>query len=239
VVTSAVEALAELRSSTAAMIRGVEAERWTDVDVHGPSLLPGWTRGHVLTHVARNADAISRALDGALRGEIVARYPQGRARRDADIQAGAVRGCAEQIADVRDSAGRLDQLFAAVADADGWELTADDRSAARWVRARWREVEIHRVDLAGAYTADQWPATFIRHLLPKLVDGLGERSSGALHIEIATTGSKSDLGGRMWTVGDGDATPVVGPDWAVLAWLVGRPVAQHVLHVTPELRPWL
>ncbi|MEV7393377.1 maleylpyruvate isomerase N-terminal domain-containing protein, partial [Streptomyces sp. NPDC091215] len=32
------------------------AARFTDADVRAPSLLPGWSRGHVLTHVARNAD---------------------------------------------------------------------------------------------------------------------------------------------------------------------------------------
>ncbi len=33
------------------------AARLTDEDLRAPSLLPGWTRGHVLAHVARNADS--------------------------------------------------------------------------------------------------------------------------------------------------------------------------------------
>src|SRR5215472_17296509 len=34
----------------------------TDAAAREPSLLPGWTRGHVLTHVARNADGLGNLL---------------------------------------------------------------------------------------------------------------------------------------------------------------------------------
>lgn len=30
----------------------------------GPSRLPGWSRGHVATHLARNADAFTRLVNG-------------------------------------------------------------------------------------------------------------------------------------------------------------------------------
>src|ERR1035441_5721059 len=33
---------------------------FTDAQVREPSLLPGWTRGHGLSHVARNADGLDR-----------------------------------------------------------------------------------------------------------------------------------------------------------------------------------
>ena len=36
---------------------------------------PGWTVGHVLAHLARNADGHTRRLEGALKGREVARYP--------------------------------------------------------------------------------------------------------------------------------------------------------------------
>jgi maleylpyruvate isomerase len=49
------------------------AERITDEQVRSPSRLPGWTIGHVLTHVARNADGHARRLAAALRGENVPR----------------------------------------------------------------------------------------------------------------------------------------------------------------------
>jgi maleylpyruvate isomerase len=232
--------LATLRTSTVGLLRGVDAERWTDDEVLAPSLLPGWTRGHVLAHLARSADGISRTLAGALRGERVPRYPGGSAGRAADIEAGSTRGFAELTADVRESADRLDRLFAAIADADGWDLPTEDLPAREYVVRRWREVEIHRVDLAGAYTADQWPAEFVDHLLPQAVSDIADQGAGPLRIEVAPDGSvTSDLGGRVWTVGTGRPTVVTGPDWALVAWLIGRPAATAgALSEMPELPTW-
>jgi maleylpyruvate isomerase len=72
----------------------------TDEQVRSPSRLPGWTIGHVLTHLARNADGHSRRLDGALRGADVPRYPGGSAQRDSEIDAGAPRPAADIITDL-------------------------------------------------------------------------------------------------------------------------------------------
>ena len=138
--------LANLRSSTSALLLGLAAEKWADDDMRAPSLLPGWTRGHVLTHIARNADSISATVAGAQRGEIVKRYPGGPEQRNADIEAGAARSAVDLLADVRESAEKLDRLFAAAADIDGWDLACDNRSVGEYVTVRWREVEVHRVD---------------------------------------------------------------------------------------------
>ena len=73
----------------------------TDADVRAPSLLPGWTRGHVLAHLARNADSHERMLLAAARGEVAAQYPGGRDQRAGAIEAGAGRPAAALVADVR------------------------------------------------------------------------------------------------------------------------------------------
>ena len=67
----------------------------TDFDPRQPSLLPDWTVGHVLTHIARNADSMIRMLDG------LDQYEGGIEGRRADIEAGAGRPPDELIADVR------------------------------------------------------------------------------------------------------------------------------------------
>ena len=41
-----------------------------DAAVREASLCPPWSRGHVLTHLARNADSVVRRLEGAMRDEI-------------------------------------------------------------------------------------------------------------------------------------------------------------------------
>lgn len=48
-----------------------------DGDVRSPSQLPGWTVGHVLAHLARNADAHARRLTGSLAGLDVPKYENG------------------------------------------------------------------------------------------------------------------------------------------------------------------
>ena len=54
------------------------AEGLTAEQARAPSLLPSWTRGHVLTHVARNADALANLLHTARTGEDRGRLRQRR-----------------------------------------------------------------------------------------------------------------------------------------------------------------
>ena len=233
--------LAAIRSSTASLHRGLELERWSDDDVRAPSLLPGWSRGHVLTHIARNADGISATLSGALHGEVVARYPGGPVSRQADIEAGAGRSVTELLADVRESAQRLDRLWSEVAEADAWRApSSEGRTVDEWPLRRWREIEIHRVDLDGAYTADQWPPEFVAYLLPLLAADLDTRTEESLAVHVSGAGTvSSELVGRTWTTGDGSRA-VSGPDWAVLAWLVGRPtIAAAAIADLPTISPWI
>jgi maleylpyruvate isomerase len=234
-------ALQALRASTADLVQGLEAQKWTDADIAAPSLCDGWTRGHVLTHIARNADGISATLAGALRGDIVPRYPDGWDARNEAIAAGATRPVAVLLADVQDTADRLDRVLGAISDADGWQLTTDqDHPAEHWVRQRWREVEIHRVDLAGNYTPDRWPALLVTTELADATATLADRVDGAVRVEVAAQGSVApELVGQVWQAGEGDPVEVAGPDWAVLAWLVGRgSLAQDALTATPNLRAW-
>ena len=231
-----------LRASTADLLQALDGVQWSDADVEAPSLCRGWTRGHVLTHLARNADGIAETLKGALNGEVVARYPDGWDARNADIEAGAKRPATTIIADVRESAQRLDRVLGAVQDADAWEAPTDEgRPAEHWLFARWKEVEVHRVDLAGEYTPRHWPAQLVAALLPKAAQDLADRAPGALRVVVTEEGSAStDLVGRTWTAGEGAApTEVAGPDWAVLAWLTGRgDVVRDALPDQPELADW-
>src|SRR5579872_1795438 len=84
----------------------------TDEDVRRPTVLPGWSVGHVLTHLARNADSHLRRIAAASRGEVVDQYEGGPEGRAAEIEAGARRQAAELVADVRSSAEHVDASFA-------------------------------------------------------------------------------------------------------------------------------
>src|SRR5689334_24460238 len=91
-----------------------------DVAVRRPSLLPGWTVGHLLTHLARNADSVVRRLDGARRHEIVDQYEGGFEGRAADIESGAARTLAALADDVATSSAAVDDAFATFPD-DAWD----------------------------------------------------------------------------------------------------------------------
>jgi len=234
-------ALVGVRASTADLLEWLAGLDWTAADVAAPSLCDGWTRGHVLTHLARNADGIAETLAGALRDEIVERYPDGWDARNAAIDAGSDRSFAELAADVRDSARRLEDAFAAVDAADGWSLETEHGHPARdWPFARWKEVEIHRLDLAAGHGPDRWPPAMVAALVEREAARLSGRVTSPLVVAIDAEGSVvPELAGRSWRVGDGAPVEVRGPDWAVLAWLVGRAaVVADVLTATPELAPY-
>ncbi len=67
-----------------------DARTLSEADLRAPSLLPGWTRAHVVAHVARNADAMRNVLAGARSGESRPAYASAEAR-EAGIEQGAGR----------------------------------------------------------------------------------------------------------------------------------------------------
>src|SRR4051794_2658142 len=139
--------------------------------VPAPSLLPGWTVGHVLTHVARNADAYTNLLTWARTGVETPAYASAAARVEG-IDAGAGRPLAEQIADLREAHERFADAAAAM-PAEAWIyfLPSTGASAAAVPWARLREVEVHHVDLGAGYTPEDWSDAFALRLLREIVTG--------------------------------------------------------------------
>ena len=152
----------------------VAVERLTDEDIAAPSLLPGWTRGHVITHVARNADALRNLLVWARTGVETPSYPS-QAARDAGIEAGARRSPAELAADVRES-GAAFSAEAAILPERARQvmvslLDAVEFPAERLLPRRLVEVELHYTDLGCGYTRADWPAEFAELDLPEPMHG--------------------------------------------------------------------
>ena len=192
--------LLALDEATSRLVRTADA--LTDAETAAPSLLPGWTRGHVLTHLARNADGMVRLVDWAVTGEPTPMYPSVEAR-EADIEAGAGRPAAELADDVRGSAERLavalDRLAADEGAYDRLVLfgaarpgAVADSPARTLPYARIREVEIHHVDLGVAtYTEHDWPPEFVERTL-------------------------------LWVHGRSGPVDVIGDPAELLAWRLGR-----------------
>lgn len=146
-------------------------EGLTDELAIQPSRLPGWQVAHVLTHIARNADSHVRMLRGALTDQHLEQYAGGMDERARDIEAGAKRPAAELVEDV---------LWSAVALEAAWdEMTSEAWNGfglggsrlwpcSQMPVQRWREVEVHHVDLGLGYEIDDWPGDYVELELSNL-----------------------------------------------------------------------
>ncbi len=158
--TAEIEACRETHDRLIASLEAVD-----DVVARRPSRLPDWTIGHVLTHIARNADSFVRILEAAAEGQQVTQYPGGPAQRTGEIETGATRPAAAIVNDVRSATARLDAAFRDAQPAawagtcvvgHGSTITCDDLP-----RRRRREVEVHHVDLGLGYEPGDWPEDFV------------------------------------------------------------------------------
>ncbi len=180
--------------------------------IAGPSRLPGWTRGHVLAHLSRNADALVNVLEGR------PMYPSAEAR-EADIERDAPRPLEAQLDDLRESSAGFFRAAAVPAD---WGRTITMRNgvtdvAARVPFRRLIEVELHHVDLGIGYELEDLPADFTAREIAFLADRfVGSPGVPALRLN-ATDGGTWRTGGA-----DGEPTTVTGPAPALLGWLAGR-----------------
>jgi maleylpyruvate isomerase len=228
--------LSALADATAKMINTVAT--LADADLRAPSRLPGWTRGHVVAHLARNADSVWNLLEWARCGVEIPQYPSNEAR-DGGVHGNAGRPAAELLAEVRLSAERLD-MQARTMPSEAWESTVRSRSGwghPAWytLNRRWREVEAHHADLDAGYTYLGWSAAYVRWELGdtlralRLDGGLaaGRVRAGDMDVDIAV-GAGPDLTGPGhellgWLTGRGDGSALAGPLPEVPAWPLSPP----------------
>ncbi|MFD1815804.1 maleylpyruvate isomerase N-terminal domain-containing protein [Rhodococcus gannanensis] len=182
----------------------------TEEQARGASGLPGWTRGHVATHLARNADGLRRFVLGVQSGEPQEMYPGGPPARAAAIEEGADRPVELLVADVRFAGRRLvDDL--ATLEPGQWDVEVKWRqpvTAGQIPTLRWRELEIHHLDLDLGHTCTDWPEEFVESTLDSQLPQLAA---------VAPDLTVPDL-----------------PRAELLAWLIGRPTTPDL----PVPPPW-
>jgi maleylpyruvate isomerase len=168
------------------------------LDPRAASLLPGWTVGHVLTHLARNADALRGMIEAAAARNEALMYPSAEAREEG-ISAGALRSAEELVDDVRLAAWKLESSWARL-DSTAWNgfgITARGRIPVHtfpW--RRWREVEVHGADLGLAeLTPANWSPSYVAADVPRRIADIG----GSIPDDVAAV-----------------------ERWRQLAWLLGR-----------------
>ncbi|MEV0279556.1 maleylpyruvate isomerase family mycothiol-dependent enzyme [Streptomyces sp. NPDC050610] len=210
---------AAVQAATERLLAGAGA--LDDAGAAAPSLLPGWTRGHVFAHVARNADAITNLLTWARTDVKTPMYLSTEAR-DADIERDCARPLAAHLDDLRASAARLDEAATAVPE-ERWEYVVEMRNgvmerAAMLPFRRLVEVELHHVDLGIGYGLDDLPDSFVAREIAFMSDVKLAGRAGVPALRLETPDGSSRRTGRE----DGDVTTVTGSPAELLGWLVGR-----------------
>ena len=184
-------------------------------DARGPTLCAGWSRGHVLSHIARNADGLAALVRSAVDGTGEPMYASTEAR-DADVEAGAGRPVEELADDVEASAAALADQLPRLRPEHA-ELRLERTPGAFLVKGknipfmRLREVVYHHVDLEAGFTFEDVDADLQRAFLDEEV-----RRLRALDPPPDLTLRTAE--GEEWTVGLGTAS-VSGSRAALLGWL--------------------
>jgi maleylpyruvate isomerase len=231
-----------------------DARRWTrdgttlflaeaDLDeaaLGAPSALPGWTRRHLLAHVAANAEALGNLVHWAATGEPTPMYSSP-GDRAAGIERGALLPDAELGAWLCAAAQALNDAMTKLSD-EQWQapvLTAQGRTVPAtevpWLRAR--EVYVHAVDLATGLSFAELPAGFCA----ALCDDVAAKRASAQASGSALALKALDTGGRWELPGDSEPMVLSGPLAEITAYLTGR---AHKLTTAggepaPTLGPWL
>lgn len=200
-------------------------------DLAAPSLCEGWSRDHVLNHLSRNAEALSRlvgaAVDGT--GETMYASPE---RRDTDIDDGVGRDPALVVAEVADTAPPLARDLARLGPAHR-DIVLERTPGGPTFKGgmlpfmRLREVVYHHVDLdLGFGFADLDPDLQVLFIENEL-----KRQQGAPDAPSITMRSDE---GDVWSIGTGDAD-VTGSRGGILRWLARQDASGVRSDALPDL----
>lgn len=221
-----------LAEATRRLVR--TADGLADADYPAPSGLPGWSRAHVLAHLALNAEGLAGALGGIVEAHRVPMYASQEAR-DADIEELAGKDPVAIRARLLGACTDLADAMAAIPD-DAWDTTVERVPGGRSFRAaavpgmRLREVEIHHADLDAGYDRGSWPPAFSVLLL----DAMTTRAPA----EAGFAAYATDLD-RTWAFGSGPTVSGTAVDlgW----WLTGRGSGEGLASdggTLPEIEKW-
>lgn len=207
-------ALKRINSATASLLRDtidLDEDAW-----RAPSLRPGWSRAHVASHVARNADALRLVITATMSGDETPWYSSDAAKFN-EIERGAERSGMDLHVDLDTSAGELARLCERV---DDWTVPAKLRGGEFPLSVvtliRLQEVTLHHLDLDCGFTwerIDVVPGTWLLQWL--LVLMRDDTSLPPVDI-VSDAGEQASIGGA------GERISVSGPDPALWAWLTGR-----------------
>lgn len=222
--------LREVYAATGRYLR--DLDRLTAADLAEPTVLPGWTRAHVVAHIALHALGTSRALTGLAHGHPVPIYDS-QERRDTDIE-NTSNLHVDRLREVSFAAcGRFRDACTAIRESDAtWDALVERIprgevfTAEEVVDMRWREMEIHHVDLGTGYSPADWPPAFTSYIFDAVTWDRATTADLRLETPEGTV-----------TLGEGSVT-VRGPRSGLAYWLLGRDAGHGLEGNLPTLGPW-
>lgn len=189
----------------------------TDAELDRPSLLPGWSRRHVIAHVGYNARALSRLMRWAHTGVETPMYPSPE-HRDAEIRQGATLPAHALRSLFEHTAAHLDAEWRDLPDTR-WNAevrTAQGRLVpvreTAWMRTR--EVWVHAVDLDSGADMRDFPSDLLSETLADVLRAWRRRGE-RVDLTIAVADREPIV------LGTGDPT-VSGTLPGMVRWLTGR-----------------
>lgn len=222
--------LEEVYAATGRYLR--DLDQLTATDLAEPTVLPGWTRAHVIAHIARHALGTARALSGLAHGHPVPVYDS-EEQRDADIATTALVPV-DRLREISfDACGRFKAACAAIHESDAtWDSLVERTprglvaTAEELVDGRWREVEVHHVDLGVGYTPRNWSPTFTAYVFDQVIRDRAEHN-------LVLRTPEGDV-----ILGDGSGEVVEGDRAGLAYWLLGRDTGHGLTGELPTLGPW-
>lgn len=216
------QSLLQARRGTAFFAR--KLNELTDAELDGDSLLPGWTRRHVVAHVAYNARAIARLIEWAATGLETPMYSSPGARNH-EIEFGATLSPIALRHLFDHSAVHLNVEWRDL-PAEAWHhkvKTAQGRTvpAEETVWMRTREVWLHAVDLDNGASFKDIPAPVLERLLRDI--------TGTWKTRGADQGLLIKVRGTGLVFGDtnaADPMTTTGSLPAIVEWAAGRGTAE-------------
>jgi maleylpyruvate isomerase len=147
--------------------------------VHGSSLLPGWTRAHVLAHLAANSDSQLRRSQAAADRVAVDQYSHGASGRREEIETRSTQDAETLIQDVVLSGAAILDCWQCL-DPDLWssptkQVSGPDLTLRDLPRRRWQEIEVHLIDLDIGASHRDWSEDFVGFYLPRLRSSVERR----------------------------------------------------------------
>ncbi|MBM3689753.1 MAG: maleylpyruvate isomerase family mycothiol-dependent enzyme [Actinobacteria bacterium] len=205
-----------LADETALLLASVES---LDIeDLAHPSNLPDWTRGHVLAHIAGNAEGLGRRAR-SMSDAVPRSMYESLESRSGDIAWRSRRTVAQHAQALASTQADFAYDLAGIpADRAGDDM---EIRLGLMVRIgdlpllRLQEICVHHADLGvSTYDWSNWPPALVAWMLPRITASFAAREGfpvGWVEVE-----------GARISVGPDPTTGVSGGATEVVAWLVGR-----------------